>query len=67
MPPEDFRKAVKHRLIDMDKSQAWLCEEVTARTGRFCDNATIKRILDGTTKKSPIIQAIREILDLPEE
>lgn len=67
MPPEDFRKAVKHRLIDLDKSQAWLCEEITLRTGRFCDNSTIKRILDGRTKRSPIIQAIREILDLPED
>lgn len=66
MPPDDFRKAVKHRLIDLDKSQAWLCEEITARTGRFCDNSTIKRILDGRTKRSPIIQAIMDILDMSE-
>lgn len=67
MPPNDFKKAVKHRLVDLDKTQAWLCGEVTARTGRYCDRATIRRVLNGTTKRTPIIAAIREILDLPEE
>lgn len=67
MPPEDFRKAVKHRLIDLGKTQAWLCAEVTARTGRFCDNSTIKRIVDGTTKKTPIKQTIMDILGISEE
>lgn len=67
MPPNDFRKAVKHRLIDMDRTQEWLIAEVAARTGRYCDRATIRRCTDGTTKRSPIITAIREILDLPEE
>ena len=67
MPPNDFKKAVKHRLIDMDKTIAWLCDEVTARTGRYCDRSTILRCTNGTTKRSPIIKAIREILDLPEK
>ena len=67
MPPEEMKKAVKHRLIDLGMTQRQLCDEVTARTGRFCDNATIKRVLDGTTKRTPIREAIREILDLPEE
>lgn len=67
MPSEDFKKAVKHRLIDLGMTQRQLCEAVTAKTGRFCDNSTIKRVVDGTTKRTPIAQAIREILDLPEE
>ena len=67
MPPVELKKAVKHRLIDLDMTQRQLCAEVTARTGRYCDRATIKRVLDGTTKRTPILQAIREILDLPEE
>lgn len=65
MPPDDIKKAVKHRLIDLGKTQRWLCAEVTARTGRYCDNATIRRVLNGTTKRTPILAAIREILDLP--
>lgn len=67
MPPEELKKAVKHRLIDLGMTQRQLCAEVTAKTGRFCDNATIKRVLDGTTKRTPIREAIWEILDLPEE
>jgi len=67
MPPDSFKKAVKHRLIDMGKPQAWLCAEITARTGRYCDNSTLRRVLNGSTKKTPISAAIREILDLPEE
>lgn len=67
MPPGDLKKAVKHRLIDLGMTQRQLCEEVTARTGRFCDNATIKRVLEGTTKKTPIREAIMDILGLSKE
>lgn len=67
MPPGDLKKAVKHRLIDLGMTQRQLCEEVTARTGRFCDNATIKRVLEGTTKKTPIREAIMDILGLSTE
>ena len=67
MPPNSFKLAVKHRLIDIGMTNKQLCAEVTAKTGRYCDYATLKRVLDGTTKRSPIIEAIREILDLPEE
>ena len=67
MPPNNFKKAVKHRLIDICMTQKQLSLEITERTGRYCDYATLKRVMDGTTKRSPIIEAIREILDLPEE
>lgn len=67
MPPDELKKAVKHRLIDLDMTQRQLCEEVTAKTGRFCDNATIKRVLDGTTKRTPIREAIMDILGLSTE
>lgn len=67
MPPDELKKAVKHRLIDLGMTQRQLCAEVTARTGRFCDNATIKRVLDGTTKRTPIREAIMDILGLSTE
>ena len=67
MPPNDFKRDVQHRLIDLGKTNLWLCGEVTARCGRYCDYATLRRCLNGTTKRSPVITAIREILDLPEE
>ena len=67
MPPNDFKRAVKHRLIDIGMTHKQLCAEITAKTGRYCDYSTLKRVLDGKTKRSPIIEAIREIINLPEE
>ena len=67
MPPNELKKAVKHRLIDLGMTQKQLCAEVTARTGRSCDNATIKRVLEGTIKKTPIREAIMDILGLSTE
>lgn len=67
MTPQEFRLSVKHRLLDLGRPQTWLCAEVTAKTGRYCDSSTLKRVYDGTTKKTPIRKAICEILGLPEE
>ena len=62
-----FGKEVRKRLIDKEWTIAVLAEEVSARTGLFCDNAYMSRILNGERNPPKIISAIREILDLPEE
>lgn len=62
-----FKKAVKHRLIDMEKTQTWLCAEVTARCGRYCDSSMLKKVYEGKLPGSIIIPTIQEILDLPKE
>lgn len=62
-----LRKAVKHRLVDLDKTQTWLCREITARCGRYCDASMLKKIYDGKLPGSVIIPTIIEILDLPKE
>lgn len=62
-----FRRQIKHRLIDLNKTQTWLCGEVTKRCGRYCDSSMLKKIYDGKLPGSIIIQTIREILELPEE
>lgn len=67
MPPNSFQLAVNHRLIDLGKNKAWLCREVTAKCGRYCDYTSLRRVLSGNVKRTPIAAAIREILDLPEE
>lgn len=63
----DLRKAIKYRLIDMEKSLKWLESEITARTGLFVDNSYIHKIMTGERKAPKIVKAIREILDIPEE
>ena len=67
MQTTDFGKEVKKRLVDLEKTQLWLCGEVTGRTGLYLDIPYLNRIFAGVRKPQRIIRAIREILDLPEE
>ena len=67
MNPGEFKLAVKHRLIDLDKTQAWLIREVSAKTGLYLDRSYMSKIYSGKAKPAKITAAIREILDLPEK
>ena len=62
----DFGLKVKVALLQKGKTQQWLQEEVTKRTGLFVDSGYIYKILTGERNAKKIIQAIREILDIPE-
>ena len=62
----DFRKQVKKQLIDLGKTQKWLEEEVSKRTGLFVDSGYMYKILTGQRNAPKVVQAIREILDIPE-
>jgi hypothetical protein len=59
-----FDKAVKIRLIEMGKTQTWLCGEITARTGLYVDSGYLDRIYKGKRNAPKIVAAIREILSL---
>ncbi len=59
-----FDKAVKIRLIEMEKTQKWLCQEITARTGLYVDSGYLDRIYKGKRNAPKIVAAIREILSL---
>ena len=61
----DFGKEVKKKLVDIDQTQVWLCEQITARTGLFVDGSYLNRIYNGQRAAPKIVQAIREILDIP--
>ena len=67
MQTTDFGKEVKKRLVDLEKTQLWLCGEVTSRTGLYLDIPYLNRIFAGVRKPQRIIKAIREVLDLPPE
>lgn len=62
-----FSKAVRKRLIDLDKSYIWLCEEVSKKTGLYFDSSYYSKILRGKVRAPKMRAAIREILDLPED
>lgn len=71
----DFGKAVKIRLIEMEKSQAWLIERVKEQTGDMSfDSSWLHRILAGKLPgergyngKPGKAAVIRELLGMDEE
>lgn len=63
----DFRKKVKKRLIDLEKTQKWLEEQIRERTGLFVDSSYLNKIYSGERAAPKIVSAIREILDIKEE
>ncbi|MCI9368628.1 MAG: XRE family transcriptional regulator [Oscillospiraceae bacterium] len=63
-----FGLAVKTKLLGPpSRTQAWLVDEVRAATGLYVDGAYISKILTGQRNAPKIVQAIREILNLPEQ
>lgn len=65
MTSADFEKAVKKKLIDLDKSQTWLCQEINKKTGLFADVSYLNKIYSGQRNAPKIVNAIAEILDIP--
>lgn len=63
----EFGKAIKKKLVDEEKTQTWLIEQVKNKTNLFFDGWYLHKILVGEIATPSIVQAIREILDLPED
>ena len=42
-----YEKKVRHRLIDLGKSQTWLIEQVKAATGMYCDSSLLHKMYAG--------------------
>lgn len=67
----DFGMAVKIRLMEMQKTQEWLVDQVRERTGDYFDNSYLHRILTGKLSaergydgKPGKAEVIREILGM---
>ena len=61
----EFGKTIKKRLIDMNKNQVWLIEQVREETGLYFDSSYLYKISTGRLNTPSIVWAIRKILDLP--
>ena len=62
----DFGLCVKTELLRMGKTQKWLEEAVTEKTGLFVDNGYMHKILTGQRNAPKIVATIREILNIEE-
>lgn len=60
----NFGKDVKKKLVDIDQTQDWLIEKVSADTGRYFDSGYMYRILTGQLQTPGIIKSICKILDI---
>ncbi len=62
----EFGKEIGKRLIDLDKPQLWLIEEVRNKTGLYFDDSYLYKIKTGQLATPKIVRAIRDILDIQE-
>ena len=60
----EFGKSIKIRLVQIDRTQAWLIEQVKEKTGLYFDDSYMWKIIAGKLATPKIVQAICEILDL---
>lgn len=67
MSPDEFRRSVKHRLVDLGWTQEQLCKAVSEKSGRYCTRATMSKIFRGEIRSTVLIETIQEILGLPKE
>lgn len=61
-----FGLCVKTELLRRGKEQKWLEEKVTETTGLYVDSGYMYKILTGQRTAPKVVQAIREILDIPD-
>ena len=66
IPRTQFGKDIETRLIAIGESHEWLIEKVSAATGLYFDRSYLNKIKVGQLSTPSIVQAIKEILELPD-
>lgn len=63
----DFGLCVKTELLKKSRTQKWLEEEVTKKTGLYVDNGYMHKILTGQRNAPKVVKAICDILKIKNE
>ena len=63
----DFGLCVKTELLKKRRTQKWLEDEITSRTGLYVDSGYMHKILTGQRNAPKIVEAICEILNIENE
>ena len=66
-PLTPYGKEVKHRLIELDRTNGWLIEEVNKRREPKIDTSFMSKVLNGKVKNSRMTVIIDQILHEEEE
>lgn len=59
----DFGKEIKKKLVDIDKTQNWLIEEVRKDSGLYFDSSYMNKIMTGKLRSPRIIASIHKVLN----
>ena len=59
-----FGLCVKTKLLEQNKTQKWLSDEVTRITGLYVDSGYMYKILTSQRKAPKIVECICEILNI---
>lgn len=62
----DFGLCVKTKLLQSGRTQKWLEQAVSEKTGLFVDGGYMHKVLTGQRNAPKIVNAIREILNIKE-
>lgn len=60
----EFGKQIEIALIQMDKRNDWLIEQVKQDTGRYFDRSYLHKVKTGELETPGILKSIRKILDI---
>lgn len=63
----DFGLCVKTELLKQSRTQKWLEEEITKRTGLYVDSGYMHKILTGQRNAPKIVESICDILKIKNE
>ena len=63
----DFGLVVKTELLKKRRTQKWLEEEITKKTGLYVDSGYMYKILTGQRNAPKIVESICEILNIENE
>ncbi len=66
IPRTQFGKDIEMRLVALEKSNDWLIGRVTTATGLYFDRSYLNKIKIGQLNTPKIVQAIKDILEIPE-
>lgn len=61
-----FGKEIKKRLIDLERNQSWLIEQVAKKTGLYFDGSYLHKVMTGQLNTPKVVEAIRVILEIAE-
>ena len=60
----EFGKQIEIALIQMDKRNDWLIDQVKEDTGRYFDRSYLHKVKTGKIKTPGILQSISKILNI---